>query len=63
MFDHGGYQMNIRVSFYATVKGEKIVLRLLNRQTELLDIYQIGMARRIMHGFREDALDRPSGVI
>ncbi|WP_319404514.1 GspE/PulE family protein [uncultured Desulfosarcina sp.] len=63
MFDHGGYQMDIRVSFYATVKGEKIVLRLLNRQTELLDIDQIGMARRVMHRFREDALDRPSGVI
>lgn len=63
LFDHGGHQMDIRVSFFATVKGEKIVLRLLNRQTELLDIDQIGMSRRVMHRFREDALDRPSGVV
>ncbi|HSO20303.1 MAG TPA: ATPase, T2SS/T4P/T4SS family, partial [Desulfosarcina sp.] len=42
LFDHDGHQMDIRVSFFATVKGEKIVLRLLNRQTELLDINQIG---------------------
>ncbi|BBO89261.1 GspE/PulE family protein [Desulfosarcina ovata] len=63
LFDHQGHQMDIRVSFYATVKGEKIVFRLLNRQTELLDIGQIGMSKRVMHRFREDALDRPSGVI
>ncbi|MFO7712829.1 GspE/PulE family protein [Desulfosarcina sp.] len=63
LFNHGEHHMDIRVSFYATVKGEKIVLRLLNRQTELLDLNQIGMARRVMHSFREDALDRPSGVV
>lgn len=63
LFDHAGLQMDIRTSFYATVKGEKIVLRLLSRRTELLDIEQIGMSKRMMHRFREDALDRPSGVI
>ncbi len=63
LFDHGSHQMDIRVSFFATVKGEKIVLRLLNRQTELLNIDQIGMSKRVMHRFREDALDRPSGVV
>ncbi len=63
LFDHGSHQMDIRVSFYATVKGEKIVLRLLNRQAELLNIDEIGMCKRVMHQFREDALDRPSGVI
>ena len=63
LFDHEDHPMDIRVSFYATVKGEKIVLRLLNRQTELIDINHLGMARRVMHRFREDALDRPSGVI
>jgi type IV pilus assembly protein PilB len=63
LFDNNGHPMDIRVSFYATVKGEKIVLRLLNRQTELPDIDQIGMSRRVMRHFREDALDRPSGVV
>ncbi len=63
LFDYDDHHIDIRVSFYATVKGEKIVFRLLNRKAELLDIDQIGMSRRVMHRFREDALDRPSGVI
>jgi len=63
LFEHGGHQMDIRVSFYATVKGEKIVMRLLNRKNELLNIDEIGMSRRVMHLYREEALDRPSGVI
>lgn len=62
-FDHGGHQMDIRVSFYATVRGEKIVMRLLKRQTELFSLDEIGMSKRVMHRFREGVLDRPGGVI
>ncbi len=63
LFDHDGHQLDIRVSFFATVKGEKIVMRLLNRKAELLNIDEIGMPKKVMHMFREEALDRPSGVV
>lgn len=63
LFDHQGRQMDLRVSFFVTVHGEKIVLRLLNRQSELLKINDIGMPPRMLERFREDALDCPSGVI
>lgn len=58
-----GRRSDVRVSFYATIFGEKIVLRLLSRKAELLDIKQVGMAPRMLERFIEDALDIPSGVI
>jgi type IV pilus assembly protein PilB len=58
-----GRRSDVRVSFYATIFGEKIVLRLLSRKAELLDIKQLGMAPRMLERFVEDALDIPSGVI
>ncbi len=63
LFVHGNREMDLRVSFFVTVFGEKIVLRLLNRQNELLGIEDIGMQPRILKKFREEGLDRPSGVI
>jgi type IV pilus assembly protein PilB len=63
LFEFGDRQMDMRVSFFVTVHGEKIVLRLLNRQSELLRIEDVGMPVRMLDRFREDALDCPSGVI
>jgi len=62
-FDHGGAQLDLRASFYATVHGEKIVMRLLNRQGQLLELDKIGMYPRMLDRFREEALNRPSGVL
>jgi type IV pilus assembly protein PilB len=62
-FDYPGGQIDLRVSFYVTVHGEKIVMRLLNRKGVLLDIEEIGLSRRILERFKEDALYVPSGVI
>ncbi len=58
-----GHSTDIRVSFYVTMHGEKIVLRLLSRMTNLLDIRELGMAPNILNRFIEDALDIPSGVV
>ncbi|MDJ0788730.1 MAG: ATPase, T2SS/T4P/T4SS family [Myxococcota bacterium] len=58
-----GRELDLRVSIYVTVHGEKIVMRLLNRSLPLLDIGDLGMPSRILERFREDVLDRPSGVI
>lgn len=63
LFDHNGEIMDMRVSFYVTVHGEKIVLRLLNRQAELFSIDDIGMFPRMLERFRLEALDCPSGVV
>ncbi len=62
-FEHGETQLDLRASFYVTVHGEKIVLRLLNRQGVLINIDDVGLAPRMLDRFKEDALYLPSGVI
>jgi type IV pilus assembly protein PilB len=63
LFGYHGGELDLRVSFYVTVHGEKIVMRLLNRKGLLLKIEHIGMARPMLERFKEDALYQPSGVI
>lgn len=61
--DQADSQLDLRASFYVTVHGEKIVLRLLNRQGLLINIEEVGMSPRMLERFKEDALYLPSGVI
>ena len=63
LFEHDDEVMDMRVSFFVTVHGEKIVLRLLNRQAELLNVEDVGMLPRMLERFQMDALDCPSGVV
>lgn len=59
-----GVILDMRVSFYVTVYGEKIVLRLLSKKGEqLLDLKEIGMPARMLDRFMDDAVDTPSGVM
>ena len=58
-----GTTLDMRVSFYVTIYGEKIVLRLLSMKGELLDLKEIGMPARMLERFTDDALDTPSGVL
>ena len=58
-----GSILDMRVSFYITIHGEKIVLRLLSMKGELLDLKEIGMPARMLERFIDDALDTPSGVL
>ncbi len=58
-----GATADIRASFYVTIHGEKAVLRLLNRKTELLSIQDIGMGPRMLDRFVADALEVPTGVV
>jgi type IV pilus assembly protein PilB len=62
-FDFAGDPIDVRASFYVTVHGEKIVLRLLNRQGQLLSVKELGLAPKILKRFQEQALYLPSGVI
>jgi len=58
-----GDTVDIRCSFFVTIHGEKVVLRLLNRKSELVDINDVGMAPRMLERFLHDALDVPTGVV
>jgi type IV pilus assembly protein PilB len=51
------------VSIYVTLYGEKIVFRLLRQEATLLKVEDTGIAPRLFQRFKEQALDRPSGVI
>ena len=62
-FDHPDGQLDLRASFYVTVHGEKVVLRLLNRHSQLRKIEDIGISGRMVQRFLEEALDLPSGVL
>lgn len=57
-----GAALDVRVSFYVTVWGEKTVLRLLGRKGILLNLNEIGMYPKMLERFKLDALDMPSGV-
>ena len=61
--DKHGINLDMRVSFYVTIYGEKIVLRLLNNKGTLLDIREIGMAPRMLEHFIYEALEVPTGVM
>ncbi|MBE0567750.1 MAG: Flp pilus assembly complex ATPase component TadA [Krumholzibacteria bacterium] len=63
LFEHDGAKIDLRVSFYSTIHDEKIVMRLLNNRSHLLDIHELGMAPRVLERFRNDVLDVPSGVV
>ncbi|WP_240731925.1 GspE/PulE family protein [Geobacter sp. FeAm09] len=58
-----GINLDMRVSFFITIYGEKIVLRLLNNKGTLLDIREIGMAPRMLEHFIYEALEVPTGVM
>ena len=58
-----GFNLDMRVSFFITIFGEKIVLRLLNKKEAIPDVDQIGMSPRMLEQFVRDALDTPSGVM
>lgn len=58
-----GIDLDLRVSIFITIYGEKIVMRLLNNKTSLLDIKEIGMAPRMLEHFIYEAVEAPSGVM
>lgn len=58
-----GIDLDLRVSIFITIYGEKIVMRLLNSKTSLLDIKEIGMAPRMLEHFIYEAVEVPSGVM
>jgi len=62
-FEHQGNSYDLRTSFFVTVFGEKIVLRILNRIDQVIKIDNIGMQPKMLDKFRKDVLKAPSGVM
>ncbi|MBI3652122.1 MAG: Flp pilus assembly complex ATPase component TadA [Acidobacteria bacterium] len=54
-------EIDIRASFYATVFGENVVLRILNKAS-LISIRELGFAPNILKTYTEDVLSAPSGI-
>ncbi|MCG8683798.1 MAG: Flp pilus assembly complex ATPase component TadA [Desulfobacterales bacterium] len=63
LFKHNGIKFDLRMSFFVTVYGEQIVMRLLKTQEQLLGIDEIGMLPNTLERFKEEILTIPSGVI
>ncbi len=58
-----GSMFDMRASFYVTVHGEAVVLRVLNNNNTVLDMSQLGMSPAMQERFKYQGLDTPSGVI
>ena len=54
-------EIDIRASFYATVFGENVVLRILNKAS-LIGLQELGFAPNILRLYSEDVLASPSGI-
>ncbi|MGE3706103.1 MAG: GspE/PulE family protein, partial [Vicinamibacterales bacterium] len=63
LFETSRGHVDIRVSIYVSIHGEKVVLRLLNNRSSLMGTKDIGMSPRMLEYFENDALDAPSGVV
>jgi type IV pilus assembly protein PilB len=63
LFDTGSQELDVRISFYVTVHGESIVMRLLGNKNQLVDLKRIGMTPRVLDDFVEGVLEAPSGVV
>ncbi|MBU2713241.1 GspE/PulE family protein [Zooshikella harenae] len=58
-----GAVIDIRCSFYISIHGEKVCLRLLKRKALFLNIDETAMAPVVLDRFKQDALDIPTGVV
>jgi general secretion pathway protein E len=57
-----GHAIDIRVSTIPSTEGERVVLRLLDKQAEQLQLPQLAMPEGVLRGFRR-SLARPHGII
>ncbi|MBU0972077.1 MAG: Flp pilus assembly complex ATPase component TadA [Proteobacteria bacterium] len=62
-FEDNGNNYDLRVSIYAAIFGEKVVLRVLNRIDQIIRIEDIGMQPKMLERYLRDVLNVPSGVL
>ncbi|MCL4694562.1 MAG: GspE/PulE family protein, partial [Candidatus Hydrogenedentes bacterium] len=59
----GARDYDLRLSIYVTVHGECAVMRILNKQTGILELDELGMNPTMRERYRTDVLDIPTGVV
>ena len=59
---HQGREIDIRVSTYPTVEGEKAVLRILDRASYLIELESLGFSGQVLENFSW-AIHQPNGII
>lgn len=57
----GGRELDVRVSVVPTNHGESVVMRLLDREANLLSLSDLGMGEETLAWFQE-VIDRPNGI-
>lgn len=62
LFNHYDKKFDVRVSSLPTIYGEKIVLRLLTRHIELLELSNLGFSEKQLSDYR-NAIKRPYGLV
>lgn len=62
LYDSGGNRFDVRVSSLPTIHGEKVVMRLLTRQAELLDLKNLGFSEEQLKAYLS-AIARPHGMV
>jgi general secretion pathway protein E/type IV pilus assembly protein PilB len=62
IYDQGGYKFDIRVSILPTLHGEKVVMRLLNRDATQLQLDYLGFTCDQLNDYME-GVKNPNGVI
>lgn len=62
IYDQGGYKFDIRVSILPTLHGEKVVLRLLNRDATQIQLDRLGFTREQLNDYIE-GVKNPNGVV
>ncbi|RNC29285.1 MAG: Type II secretion system protein E [Candidatus Dichloromethanomonas elyunquensis] len=62
ILDHPGKRIDIRVSTFTTVCGEKVVTRILDEQTARRSLEELGMRQEVEEGVRR-LLRQPHGLI
>ncbi|MDI3522481.1 MAG: type pilus assembly protein PilB [Bacillota bacterium] len=58
----GGHEIDVRVSTLPTIRGEKVVLRLLDKTTRIMSLSALGFAAQALTGFRQ-LIARPYGMV
>lgn len=62
LYDRDGNKFDVRVSTLPTIYGEKVVLRLLTRHVELLELKNLGFSERQLDDYCR-AIARPFGMV
>jgi type II secretion system protein E len=57
-----GRQIDLRISTIPTVYGESVVMRILDKQTAMLGLTELGMGPEMFHNFRR-LIQEPHGIV